>query len=93
MEMVLDKNYHIFKVTKKIATGDCVLGYYYSDDKKKVEEYLHKWDVHFDNVEVIPIVDIVNDINVGGRRRHHQSITDTEIGRMFRKIIGGHHEE
>lgn len=89
--MVLDKNYHIFKVTKKIATGDSVLGYYYSDDKKKVEEYLHKWDVHFDNVEVIPIVDIVNDINVGGRR-HHQSITDTEIGRMFRRIIG-HHEE
>lgn len=91
-EMVLDKNYHVFKVTKKIATGDSVLGYYYSDDKKKVEEYLHKWDVHFDKVEVIPIVDIVNDINVGGRRKTHQSITDTEIGRMFRRIIG-HHEE
>ena len=88
-EMVLDKNYHVFKVSKRIATGDSVIGYYYSDDKKKVEDYLHKWDVHFDKVEVIPIVDIVNDINVGGRRKTHQSITDTEIGRMFRKILKG----
>ena len=91
-EMTLDKNYHIFKVTKRIATGDTTIGYYYSDDKKKVEEYLLKWDVHFDNVEVIPIVDLEHDISVGGRRRH-RSVTDTEIGRMFRKILGGHHDE
>lgn len=90
--MVLDKNYHIFKATKRIATGDTVIGYYYSDDKRKVEEYLMRWDVHFDSVEVIPVVDLEGSVSVGGRIRH-RSITDTEIGKMFRKILGGDHEK
>jgi len=90
-EMTLDKNYHIFHVTKRIATGDITIGYYYSDDKHKVEEYLMNWDVDFDKCEVVPIVDLVHDIHVGGRRKH-RSVSDTEIGKMFRKILGEKHE-
>lgn len=92
MDMILNKDFHIFKVTRKVATGDAIIGYYYSDDKRKIEEYLLNWDIDFDTVEVIHVVDLFNDIHVGGRRKH-RGITDTEIGRMFRKIIGEHDDK
>ena len=94
-EMVLDRNYHIFKVTRRVATGHQVIGYYYADDKKRIEEYLNKWDVAFDKIEVVPIVNVVEADEVCRKihPRHHQSISDTEIGKLFRKIIGGGSDE
>lgn len=88
MSMTLDKNFHIYKATKKTALGQTEIGYYYSDSRVKVAEYLEKWDVDFDQITVVPVINIEEDIKVGGRV-HKPTLNDETIGKIFKRFWKG----
>ena len=65
--MTIDKHHHIFKAEVKTKTGiDIVIGYYYAETKAEVEDFLHRNDIWFDSVSVVPIVDVVENDKVSG---------------------------